>query len=581
MSRIEKLCERFSLEWFLARRLRRTRRGAPRGDAAAFPPNARFIHGPPGSGKTTHVVRKATEAARLYGPRGVLIASLTRTAAAEVRARRAPIPAAQVGTLHSFAYRALGLGEGRLARLDGSPFRRHRRTFDEYTRRRAALAPRRRWPLRLLAFALRWEAWKRRRGLLDFEDLIDLAARRTDHAPGRPRVIYLDEAQDYSAADLRLIRRWAGACRAVVFAGDLDQSIYGFRGAGPELLAAIPEARRRVLGRTYRLPRAVHRYATAWIARAEGREAIAYGPRESEGHVRRGPPGATIDRPGAVVREARREASRGRRVMLLAPCGYMLERLVEELRDAGVPFHNPYKPAAREWNPLPALAPFEDFLRASRQVHGAGARPWTWAELRRWLGLVGGGDDDDGGGGYDDDGDDVGGALLRPGARERVARRARERPREWVAPTIAAAVCEVNKGILRPGVSWLDPDWPETLATVARPACRELVDYGIALVERDALFSPPRVIVGTIHSVKGGEADVVYVFPDLSARFFGEWMCGRRDEVLRMFYVAFTRAREELVLLDAAGERAVGWLPVEGDGEEMACDERLPASMTV
>jgi hypothetical protein len=31
-----------------------------------------------------------------------------------------------------------------------------------------------------------------------------------------------------------------------------------------------------------------------------------------------------------------------------------------------------------------------------------------------------------------------------------------------------------------------------------------------------ALSETPRVVVGTIHSVKGGQADVVYLFPDLS-----------------------------------------------------------------
>ena len=31
-----------------------------------------------------------------------------------------------------------------------------------------------------------------------------------------------------------------------------------------------------------------------------------------------------------------------------------------------------------------------------------------------------------------------------------------------------------------------------------------------------ALMESPQVIVGTIHSVKGGEADAVVLFPDLS-----------------------------------------------------------------
>ena len=71
--------------------------------------NVRLIQGPPGCGKTTHVVRKALEAARIYGPERVLISSLTKAAAEEVRARRLPIPERQIGTLHSFAFQALGL----------------------------------------------------------------------------------------------------------------------------------------------------------------------------------------------------------------------------------------------------------------------------------------------------------------------------------------------------------------------------------------------------------------------------------------------------------------------------------------
>jgi hypothetical protein len=70
----------------------------------------------------------------------------------------------------------------------------------------------------------------------------------------------------------------------------------------------------------------------------------------------------------------------------------------------------------------------------------------------------------------------------------------------------------------------------------------------------------PRVIIGTIHSVKGGQADSVFVMPDVSRPSWGRWPWRRiSDEVRRLFYVAFTRAREELVLLDPATGRAVGW----------------------
>lgn len=63
-----------------------------------------------------------------------------------------------------------------------------------------------------------------------------------------------------------------------------------------------------------------------------------------------------------------------------------------------------------------------------------------------------------------------------------------------------------------------------------------------------ALLETPRVVVGTIHSVKGGQADVVYLFPDLSQAGEAQYERGgqARDPVIRLFYVGATRAYERL-----------------------------------
>ena len=66
-----------------------------------------------------------------------------------------------------------------------------------------------------------------------------------------------------------------------------------------------------------------------------------------------------------------------------------------------------------------------------------------------------------------------------------------------------------------------------------------------------ALSTRPSVVIGTCHSVKGGEADVVYLFPDLSRSSHQEWQRGYGDNagaVYRLFYVGMTRARETLVI---------------------------------
>jgi superfamily I DNA/RNA helicase len=53
--------------------------------------------------------------------------------------------------------------------------------------------------------------------------------------------------------------------------------------------------------------------------------------------------------------------------------------------------------------------------------------------------------------------------------------------------------------------------------------------------------------IGTIHSVKGGEADVVYLAPGFTSR---AWHMTPPDDLHRLIYVGVTRAREELVILD-------------------------------
>jgi superfamily I DNA/RNA helicase len=73
-----------------------------------------------------------------------------------------------------------------------------------------------------------------------------------------------------------------------------------------------------------------------------------------------------------------------------------------------------------------------------------------------------------------------------------------------------------------------------------------------------ALMESPKVVVGTIHSVKGGEADVVYLFPDLSRAGDGQYqqMGPPRDSVMRLFYVGMTRARHTLYISQPETPRA-------------------------
>ena len=66
----------------------------------------------------------------------------------------------------------------------------------------------------------------------------------------------------------------------------------------------------------------------------------------------------------------------------------------------------------------------------------------------------------------------------------------------------------------------------------------------------ELLQKKPQITIGTVHSVKGGEADCVYLLPDLSLSSMQQWSQygPARDAIVRLFYVGMTRAKESLIL---------------------------------
>jgi hypothetical protein len=69
----------------------------------------------------------------------------------------------------------------------------------------------------------------------------------------------------------------------------------------------------------------------------------------------------------------------------------------------------------------------------------------------------------------------------------------------------------------------------------------------------------PKIVVGTIHSVKGGQADVVYLFPNLSRADDEQYQrVGAPGEAVgRLFCSGVTLARETLYICQPEFHRAV------------------------
>lgn len=501
-----------------------------------------------------------------YTPDDIVLTSLTRAAAA-VLAGRVPVPRENIATLHALAYRALGsppiaeigdlaaiwnrehaslpswqIGAGTVDVDEDAGFAPPDAELGEqmrlYSLARNRLAPYGHplWAL-TTAFAREWEAFKTETGSLDFTGMLEQAATFIDALP-QP-VLIVDEAQDLVPLQWVLARQWGARAERFLVAGDAGQQLYGFAGARPDDLLAPLDAAETVyhLAQSYRLPPAIAGHAERLLRRhsgplTDGRE---YRPdtRRGEGLVR--PLAATWRRPEAVVEAVQRrladtpyEAGEGPTVMVLAACAYMLAPTVRALREAGVPFHNPMRRANGAWNPLGSVARHVEGKRSTARMVAAYAAGEPYGE---WIDLLRA---------------DV--FLLRSA-------------KKLLAGDASADFDAVVRPEHRDALAAHDLGWllGHLLAQYRGPA-----EYAASVVRRsgpEAITQPPRVVIGTGHSVKGGESRMVICYPDMSASGMNEAHASQEgaDAAVRLAYVCWTRASEELVLCDAADPRGALW----------------------
>lgn len=562
-----------------------------------------IVIGPPGTGKTTFIarqVRAVVERRRAFtigDNTPVVVCSLTRTAAAEAAGRDLPVPKQAVGTLHAHAYRALGFPKiaagseladwnrehptlalsGAADDVDdlgtaddhsgdqpGDQFHQHYQLL-----RNRCVNPEA-WPATVRAFAEKWEAWKERKELWDFTDLIDSAIEHTDNAPGDPRVVMVDEAQDMSALEYRLASKWGDAAGATIVVGDPWQSLYEWRGAFPGLFndPDVPLSRRRVLKQSYRVPKSVLDFAVAWVSRLSDYQPTEY-------HARLDPDtedpvdgevllcnNATWRSPTQIIELAKKDLASGMSVMVCASCGYMIYPLVAELRKHGMAYANPWRRSRGDWNPLAPRRGVSSsdrllsLLRPVRAVWGDQARWWTVGDVHRFASVM------------------RAKGLFGYSGKSKLEKDAASNPDEeltmevWdryfvphVFETLLDLIgkadsgdvskCEELIGWYRDGLTAQYQDgvvYPVSVLTGSGPS---------------ALMSEPRLFVGTVHSFKGAEADSVYLFPDVSPSAYHDFGRGGplADPVIRTFYVGATRARHKLTIVRGATSGLCAPLP--------------------
>jgi len=520
--------------------------------------NETRVYGPPGVGKTSWIAREASKCAEKYGGDQVSLCSLTNTAIQEVFGREIPVPKENISTLHARCKRSLSAPDPAESHADefikGCPrwssiggydpclpaWMSHGKKdstdgefvlsggavslYDKAQLLRQGMVPKEKWPSVVRQWYSAWSSWCRESGRMDFTGWLEAALEVRPLPP--QQILFVDEAQDHTPLQLAVIRGWQTRHRVLI--GDADQCVYEWSGASPqEFIKDHPDCvGERVLEQSYRVPISVHRFAVRWINQIRNRKPIIYKPRPEEGKLMYSPYTLNDAKDGDLP-EGLLE-NHDKTYMIIASCGYMLDDIINILKSKGIPFHNPYRKSNLKWNPLENLGyRIDSFLQ----------KTWTGEEAKSWAEILRSKD------------------VFMIGRKRSFLSFCDEKSDiRLTERDIFSFFTEMAMGMIR------EKDL-NLLAKFKSLGVAGSWKYARKVYAKSKEDRKPKLIIGTVHSIKGGESSHVYLFPDMSPAGMYDYHGVNKGRIHRLFYVGATRAKQTLTLCEQSRPfLAVDWV---------------------
>lgn len=492
-----------------------------------------IILGPPGCGKTYALLNIVDqELTRGMAPDRLGLMTFTRRGA-EVAISRAcekfsltPEQLPYFRTLHSLAYRLLGLGRGdvltreRLKEFsEWAGVKVSGRWSDDGTLEGALPGDRALFMDQLarvkgvtlgdqfetLDDGLGWTQvqnlstalsdYKRSKGLVDFTDMLERLVNEELYVP--LDVLMIDETQDTTPLQAKVINLLARGAKRLIVAGDDDQCIFSWAGADSNYLVDL-QGSVSVLGQSYRVPRSVQTLANEIISGVAHRRDKAWAPRDEEGVIERVADPEEIDADGDDV-------------LILARNTYVLRDQIEPLlRGRGIYFERDGKPSIDAG----MLASIEAWERLRK------GEPLPIAEIKL---------------AYE---------QMTPDIGVKKSFKALGGFTDETYP-LGLGLGDLQKfGGLLTAAPWYE--------ALDRLPPGEVAYIRAARRRGEQLKKRPRVKLSTVHGSKGAEAHHVVLCTEMASRTYAEMLRSPDDE-RRVWYVGCTRARERLTLVGARG----------------------------
>lgn len=502
------------------------------------------IYGPPGCGKTTELLRLIIAAVDRYMPNRIGVVSFTNAAIGEIKGRIAMEHKIDrkllknVRTLHSQCFAHVptrDIADTKTAQFSKDNPRHalkgdlsnpdelsggyaHTKNNDKYFADmqifRNQLIPTEKWPTPVQDFHKVWMDWVRENNYIDFTGMLEEVLDR--RLKPDIDVLFVDESQDLTPLQHAIVVMWSEDVDHLIYAGDSDQCIYRFSGAIPEVFRDLENTYFKHLEQSYRVPLAQKDLATRIISHIpqDLREIGKYNACEKYGN-------------GEILKTNSPELDMEGTHMILCRCKYQLIPWLDILRSKKLLWHNPYRPDDLGWNPTntqswQALAIYYKIFAGHE---------FTIEELQI-----------------------MSKKLIAKNNLVRGAKSAIDdlNPKEVIDVSTLPEI-GFTSDFLEQNLSIED--------TFRFSGKIKLLLEEISGMDDPAgyLNQTPNIIVGTIHSVKGGEADHVWLDTSTPPVVMREIYNNRQamyDEA-RVQYVATTRAKKTLGLL-----RSRTWNPL-------------------